>query len=152
MEELCFGLTPANGIMTASSKRKFIMEIKEFDARQVSLLLSRHELKMMNNALNEVCHGLRVVDFEAKMGSDKSETWPILKNIGRIYGEMKKSDNQDVEIGFSRRELRAIIGALQEVCESLDAWEFPIRMGAERSEVDQIMDEIVPTYHLMKLS
>jgi hypothetical protein len=127
------------------------MQLKGFDADHVSFLLSRHELATMHQALNEVCHGLRVVDFEAKMGSEKSETWPILKNIGRIYKEMKKLGDQDVEMSLSRRQLRAIIGAFEEVCREIDDIEFSTRMGAERGEVDQILEEIVPIYHQMKL-
>jgi hypothetical protein len=128
------------------------MKLKEFDAQSVSLILSLDELVTMAQALNEVCNGLRVVDFHIKMGSDEIETLQLLEGyVIPIYKKMKKSGNQDVVISFSRRELRAVIGAFEEVCKEIDAIEFATRMGAQRSEVDQILDEIVPIYHQMKL-
>ncbi|MBI4965358.1 MAG: hypothetical protein HY913_18930 [Desulfomonile tiedjei] len=127
------------------------MKLTGFDADHVLLVLSRNELRAMGQALNEVCNGLRVVDFQIKMGSDKIETEGILDEIIPIYRKMKKSGNQDVEMNFSRRDLRAIIGAFEEVCKEIDAIDFSTRMGAQRSEVDQILAEIVPIYHQMKL-
>ena len=43
-----------------------------------------------------------------------------------------------------------IIGALQEVCQEMEDWEFHTRMGAEPDEVDEILVELISVYQKMK--
>ena len=137
---------------TISRDKKVTMELKKFDAQSVSLVLSLDELVTMAQALNEVCNGIYVSDFETKMGSDEIETLQLLEDfLIPIYRQMKRSGVSDSVVRFSRRQLRAVIGAFEEVCKEIDAIEFATRMGAERSEVDRILHEIVPIYHQMKL-
>ncbi len=126
------------------------MEVKGFDARHASLSLSHDELATISQALNEVCHGLRVDDFPSKMGSDESEVDRLLDEIIPTYYRMKQSRSRHVVVRLSARELRAIIGALREVCREIDEIEFATRMGVKRSEVDQILKEMVPIYRKMK--
>ncbi len=57
------------------------MELKELTADHVSLMLSRPELGTVSNALNEVCIGIHVADFESKMGGSPSEVEQILDDI-----------------------------------------------------------------------
>ncbi len=47
----------------------------------VLLRLSLDELGTIGNALNEVCNGIRVVEFESKMGGSPSEVEQILDDI-----------------------------------------------------------------------
>jgi len=126
------------------------MELKELDAHEVSLIVSHHELGTMGNALNEVCNGIAVEDFETKMGAELSRVHDLLEDIIQIYHQMKQTEALYAVVSWSRHELRAIIGALEEVCEEIDAIEFATRMSAQRSEVDQILDEIIPIYDKMK--
>jgi hypothetical protein len=137
--------------MTEISDKGVAMKLKGFDANHVSLMLPLEDLGTMGQALNEVCNGIHVVDFELKMGLDEIEAEVILDNIVTIYRKLKESGIRDLSVRFSRRELGAIIGALKEVCKGIDDIEFSTRIGAKRSEVDQILEEIVPIYHQMKL-
>jgi hypothetical protein len=126
------------------------VKIKEFDDDEVSLQLSRQELAAICNALSEVCHGLRVVDFEAKMGGKRSEVEHTLDEISNAYDKMKEQGLGEGFPRFSDRELRMIIGALQEVCREIEDWEFHTRMGAEPDEVDETLVELIAVYQKMK--
>ena len=48
--------------------------------------LSRHELILINNALNEVCNGVDIedVEFATRLGADREEMRNLLKNIGSL--------------------------------------------------------------------
>lgn len=126
------------------------MELKQFTVDYASFMMSRHELGTIGNALNEVCNGIHVVDFESKMGGDPKETERILDDIIPVYRKVKRTKSASAAVRFSRRELRAIIGALKEVLLEIDAIEFATRMGAEIREAKRILDQIVPIYRKMK--
>lgn|GEM_PF-1044741 len=127
-----------------------IMELKEFGVRYVKFDLSRHEIATMHQALNEVCNGFRVAAFELKMGGKVSEVDKIMDHTARVYRKMKRSGSPSASVRLSRFELRAIIGALKEVCREIDPIEFRTRMGATLAEVDAILDAIFPIYPKMK--
>jgi len=133
-----------------SGNKEAIMELKEFDASNVRLVVSLDDLGTMSNALNEVCNGFEVADFHTKMGGNEQEVERILDDIIPIYRQMERTESPRALVRFSRFELGAIIGALKEVCRGLDPDEFSIRMGATRAEVDEILDSIVPIYQKMK--
>jgi putative AlgH/UPF0301 family transcriptional regulator len=65
------------------------MKLKEPAADHVSFTLSHHELGAMGNALNEVCNGLYLTDFESKMRRKPEEFEQILDEIIPVYRKMK---------------------------------------------------------------
>jgi hypothetical protein len=131
---------------------KVIMELREYDANHVVLKVSLHDLGIMGNALNEVCHGINVQDFEEKMGAEKEAVEQTLDSIIPVYRRKRKLGKSSVVARFTRSDLRAIIGALEEVDLELDDDDdFAARMGAERWEAQAILDTIVPIYHQMGL-
>ena len=52
-----------------------------------SVELSRDELEILNNALNEVCHGLDIEEFSIRMGAGKPE---VLKLLHRIASTLER--------------------------------------------------------------
>ena len=130
--------------------QEIVMKVKKLAADHISLVVSQSELGRMGNGLNEVCNGIHVVDFKSKMGGNPDEVQRILDDIVAIYRKMEKSGSSLVTVNLSDHELRAIIGALKEVCVGIDEFEFSVRMGAARSEVEQILDQIVRIYRKMK--
>jgi hypothetical protein len=125
------------------------MQVKAFDAYHASLRLSRDELATISQGLNEVCYGLRVVNFSSKMGAERLEVGHLIDQTVSIYYSMKKSRSRYGIMRLSARELLAIIGALKEVLLEIDAIEFATRMGAEISEVEQILNQVTPIYSKM---
>lgn len=130
----------------------FLTQLDACGDDRVRLRVNLDELGTMGQALNEVCNGLYVADLEAKMGLSELETETILDSIVTIYRKMEPLGITDLSVHFGRRELGAIIGALQEVCEVLDPREFATRMGTPRSEVDHILKAISPMYQRMNQS
>lgn len=126
------------------------MQLKSLKAGRALLRLSLDALGTMGNALNEVCNGIRVADFESKMGGRPEEVEQILDEIIPIYRKADKVRSPHVTVSFSSREVRSIIGALKTVCREIDEIEFYTRMGAEISEVEEMIDKLIPIYHKMK--
>ncbi|NNN21002.1 MAG: hypothetical protein HKL80_03255 [Acidimicrobiales bacterium] len=45
--------------------------------------LSRDEVLLLNNALNEVCNAIEVWEFSTRLGSKREEALEMLNEIGR---------------------------------------------------------------------
>jgi hypothetical protein len=50
----------------------------------VIVALSVHELMVINNALNEICHGIEVPEFETRIGESLVEVQKLLKQINEL--------------------------------------------------------------------
>lgn len=57
------------------------MEINRNAPGPISIRLSREELRIMKDALNEVCHGIDVPEFQTRMGVELEEVEALLKQI-----------------------------------------------------------------------
>jgi len=55
---------------------------------QVVLRLTKEELMLISNALNEVCHGLDLPEFFTRMGVEQEEVKKLLNNIGSIIDKL----------------------------------------------------------------
>lgn len=51
--------------------------------KQYELVLSEKELILVNNALNEVCNGVHIDDFEftTRLGGDRAEVAAVLRRV-----------------------------------------------------------------------
>jgi len=60
--------------------------------RSTSLTLDERELLIINNALNEICNGVDIDDFEfpARIGADREEAQALLQRVGRLYDELAR--------------------------------------------------------------
>lgn len=52
-----------------------------------TIRLSRDELHLLNNALNEVCHAL-TVDFPTRMGAERDEAARLLQQIHALIEQI----------------------------------------------------------------
>jgi hypothetical protein len=48
------------------------------------LEVSQDELVMLNNALNEVLHGIDIPEFHARIGAERDAAEKLLAEVGRI--------------------------------------------------------------------
>ncbi len=57
------------------------------------LELSSQELTILNNALNEVCNGVRELDhddeFHARLGTERAEARKLLAGLGSLLGTIR---------------------------------------------------------------
>ena len=54
------------------------MEIIEQKLTEVVVRISKEEAVILNNALNEVCNGIDLPDFETRMGCKEAEAQKLL--------------------------------------------------------------------------
>ena len=50
--------------------------------------MSRDELLIVNAALNEVCSGIEVFEFETRIGADRERVAALLQEIGSLLDKM----------------------------------------------------------------
>lgn len=62
-----------------------LLSTTKFDAE---LKITEKELLILNSALNEICNGIDVTEFETRIGSDKNEVAALLSKIGSILDKM----------------------------------------------------------------
>ena len=55
----------------------------------MSLTLSKDELLILNNALNEVCNGIEIDEFEfsARIGAQREQAQALLRRITALYDQ-----------------------------------------------------------------
>ena len=58
------------------------MRLEKTIQEEVIVALSFHELMVINNALNEICHGIEVPEFETRIGESPVEVQKLLAQIG----------------------------------------------------------------------
>jgi len=69
------------------------MQIHQSDESHVLLDLSRNELILLNNTLNEVCNGLDLPDFATRLGAQRGELEALFRQIKEaLEGMVKRKD------------------------------------------------------------
>lgn len=53
--------------------------------------LDRNELLIMNAALNEICNGIALFEFETRIGADRERVAALLKQVGSLLDKMDLS-------------------------------------------------------------
>lgn len=64
------------------------MEIINTTAERSRIEIGRDELLIVNAALNEVCNGIAVFEFETRIGADREHVAALLKEVGALLDEM----------------------------------------------------------------
>lgn len=64
------------------------MEVFDTTAERSRIGLTRDELLIVNAALNEVCNGIEVFEFETRIGADRERVAALLKEIGSLLDKM----------------------------------------------------------------
>lgn len=63
------------------------MKILQTTSQTTSIEFSAHELLIVNNALNEICHGIDLGEFDTRIGASLNETKALLNSIGEAITE-----------------------------------------------------------------
>jgi len=64
------------------------MRVISADAKRAELSLEAKELLVVSNALNEVCNGLDMPDFQTRLGVDREYARALLVSIVPILDKM----------------------------------------------------------------
>jgi hypothetical protein len=65
----------------------------EITGHDAVIQLTAKELVIVNNALNEVCHGIEVPEFSTRMGAEHREASEVLRQINAIVAVMEKTES-----------------------------------------------------------
>lgn len=60
------------------------MEVLRRDPQAAELRLTRGELVIINNALNEICHGIDLPEFATRIGAEPAEARRLLAAFGSL--------------------------------------------------------------------
>lgn len=69
--------------------KEYSMQIIKIAGEQADIRFSFDELITLNNALNEVCNGIEVTDFETKIGVPREAAKLLLKSVNKLASEMR---------------------------------------------------------------
>lgn len=72
------------------------MRVEVVSANGALVHLSEDDLLVINNALNEVCHGLDVREFVARMGTDAASVERLLTSIGALYEQVDAAKDAEL--------------------------------------------------------
>lgn len=64
------------------------MKVIGADAERVQVEFGREEILMVNAALNEVCNGISLPEFETRIGATRTRVATLLKEVGLIIDRM----------------------------------------------------------------
>lgn len=103
--------------------------------------ISIKEIRLIHQAINEVCYGLKVVDFNATIGS-RAFAIKTLERLGRVYEENTKVRNSRINLILTPDDVQLFCNALAEVLKQIDDWEFDTRMGAERAMAVLLLNQL----------
>jgi hypothetical protein len=70
------------------------MQMEPVEPGAVRLTLTREELLALTNALNEVCNGLELWEFETRMGCTRAEAAKLLRSLGEACDQLDKNEER----------------------------------------------------------
>lgn len=70
------------------------MEVIDATAERSRISMSRDELLIVSAALNEVCNGIELFEFETRIGADRKTVNDLLKEIGALLDRMEAASNR----------------------------------------------------------
>ena len=65
------------------------MDAVSVDEKKTELSLNNNELLILYSALNEVCNGISVPEFETRIGASKEAAFTLLNDLGRILDKVR---------------------------------------------------------------
>lgn len=73
------------------------MDIIKISKEKVILELSKDELGVLSNALNEVCNGIEVWEFDTRMGITIGGAKIILASLTSIYNKANTTNSENLD-------------------------------------------------------
>jgi hypothetical protein len=64
------------------------MEVINTAAEHSQIEIHRDELLIFNAALNEICNGISVFEFETRIGADRARVAALLNEVGALLDKM----------------------------------------------------------------
>lgn len=65
------------------------MKVLRKSSQSVHVELTKEEMLLINNSLNEICHGINIPEFQTRIGVTKETAERLLDDIGALYDQME---------------------------------------------------------------
>jgi len=65
------------------------MNFETISLEQANIVISLDEVRVLTQALNEVCNGIDLFEFEIRMGADKGYVSRLLEDFVSLRNKMK---------------------------------------------------------------
>lgn len=121
------------------------MDIGSQEPDRLTLRLTRGEICQWNNALNEVCNGFSVANFQAAIGISENAAETLLEKVHSL--------TPDEPAVFLLEDVLAIRNALTAVLTELDSAEFHTRTGStveDARKMRNALDELTGQMRFVK--
>jgi len=92
----------------------------------------KNALNIITQVLNEVCYGLDLGDFKAKIGGALAEVKALLNKIEEGAQDLNRIELESYEITW-------LIHSFKEVFKNIEDWEFETRMGFSLQEAKETL-------------
>lgn len=103
-----------------------MLAVKE-NEHELELELSRDELLVIHQSLNEVINGFRVKDFAEKIGNEEAVKAEIQK-LGKLFDDTK-DQKMPIMLTVTAEQIAIYRNGVRETCKEIDEWEFSTRIG-----------------------
>lgn len=94
------------------------------------------EFWILSDILNEVCHGIKVNNFEKTIGVNKQTAIDLMDRI------WQEKDKDEINFTFNDSELSILRNSFAEVFRQIDEWEFQTRIGITIPEANKIKEKL----------
>lgn len=64
------------------------MDVISVAGKQAQLTIDENELLILSSALNEICNGISVPEFETRIGASKEDVCALLNDVSHILDKM----------------------------------------------------------------
>jgi len=101
-----------------------------------------NELWPVVNILNEICHGIKINDFEKQIGFKYDEIFSLLEKIEAYEVKEYEADlKTTLELNDST-EMSILKNCFRVVLKHIEEWEFSTRIGVSISEATAIINKL----------
>lgn len=71
---------------------------------KANVQFSTEEIIILNNSLNEVCHGIKINDFDTKIGTSREEAKMLLNSVNDLINELRprRQSNKTSQIAMEK--------------------------------------------------
>lgn len=111
----------------------------------VGILFSTDELYILNQALNEVCNGLYLENFEKCMNAKREEVNSLLLKIHTICirkCRLFQCEQNGLVVHLLDSDIFLLKSSLEIVCCEIDKFEFDTRLGTSINNVIALLDSL----------
>jgi hypothetical protein len=120
----------------------------EYINKQIKLTLTLDELRFIHQAFNEVCHGLRVENFNSRIG-DIDNVKDEMQRIANVYEKAGDEAVGMVQLDLRIDSIKLYQSVIKVICDEIEAWEFQSRTGETlkrameiQADIHKILDEV----------